>query len=160
MAFSPEGARLLTGSLDKTARLWDARTGQLLATLRGHQREVRSVAFSPEGTRLLTGSADETARLWDARTGKSLAILRGHRGWVSSVAFSPDGHLALVALGNGQVWFWDGHGHWAAPSLAYLYPVVFPIKAACWLGPRQVLLADNGGPEHRPFVYRLALEGY
>ena len=82
MAFSPDGARILTGSADNTARLWDAKTGVELAALKGHTDAVFSVAFSPDGARILTGSADSTARLWDHRQGQVLieqgsdAILR------------------------------------------------------------------------------------
>ena len=79
VAFSPDGERVLTGSADGTARLWDAATGKALATLVGHTHMVRGVAFSPDGTRVLTGSDDNTARLWDVATGKPLAILAGHR---------------------------------------------------------------------------------
>jgi WD40 repeat protein len=65
VAFSPDGARVLTGSLDNTARLWDAETGQELRAFEGHEERVKAVAFSPDGARVLTGSADKTARLWD-----------------------------------------------------------------------------------------------
>ncbi|WP_150526768.1 trypsin-like peptidase domain-containing protein [Roseibium sediminis] len=63
--YSPDGKRILTGSVDKTARLWDSRTGLELAVLRGHEDTVTHVAFSPDGTRALTTSADGTTRLWN-----------------------------------------------------------------------------------------------
>jgi len=52
------------------ARLWDAQTGQELATLKGHTHLLTSVAFSPDGKIILTGSRDGTARLWDAQPGR------------------------------------------------------------------------------------------
>jgi WD40 repeat protein len=64
VAFSPDGTRVLTGSEDKTARVWDPATGEVMATLVGHTASVRAVTFSPDGTRVLTGSWDNTARLW------------------------------------------------------------------------------------------------
>ena len=74
MAFSPDGKTVLTGSNDKTARLWDAATGQPLGLPMMHQDGVRAVAFSPDGKTVLTGSEDKTARLWDAATGRPLGL--------------------------------------------------------------------------------------
>src|SRR5262249_51786708 len=91
VAFSPDGTRIVTGSQDMTAKVWDARTGTPLLTLKGHTRTVTSVAFSPDGTRIVTGSQDMTAKVWDARTGTPLLELKGHTSTVRSGAFSPDG---------------------------------------------------------------------
>jgi WD40 repeat protein len=75
VAFSPDGARLLTGGSDRTVRLWDVRTGKELCRLRGHKAVVWSVAFAPDGRHALSGSADMTLRLWrlpkPAKTGGS-----------------------------------------------------------------------------------------
>ena len=70
MSFSPDGARLLSGSFDNTVRLWDVNSGECLRTFNGHSRVVRSVSFSPDGARLLSGSDDNTVRLWDVNSGK------------------------------------------------------------------------------------------
>jgi hypothetical protein len=55
---------VVTASVDKTARLWDAKTGASLAVLEGHTNAVISAGFSPDGTRVVTASYDKTARLW------------------------------------------------------------------------------------------------
>ena len=68
-AFSPDGARILTASADKTAKLWDAASGKLVASF-DHQDAVYDAAFSPDGARILTASADKTAKLWDAASSK------------------------------------------------------------------------------------------
>ncbi|EGB10944.1 hypothetical protein JL720_6192 [Aureococcus anophagefferens] len=65
--FSPDGARVVTASLDRTARVWDAATGATLMTLRGHACYVHCCAFSPDGSRVVTGGSDGTARVWDVR---------------------------------------------------------------------------------------------
>ena len=102
VAFSPDGSRLATGSVDGRAWIWDADTGHELTSLR-HGNWVWSVAFSPDGTRLATGGQDGRARIWDADTGHELTSLR-HSGWVS-VAFSPDG--SRLATGGMGARIWD-----------------------------------------------------
>ena len=64
MAFSPDGKRLATASVDKTARLWDTATGARTRILIGHTDPVIGVAFSPDGKLLATASANATALLW------------------------------------------------------------------------------------------------
>ncbi len=64
-SFSPDGKRVVTASADRTARLWDAETGNALAVLHGHTAGVWRTAFSPDGKWVVTASADRTARLWD-----------------------------------------------------------------------------------------------
>src|SRR5205807_1040287 len=80
VAFSPDGTRIATGSLDQTVRLTELRTGRLIAELKGHRGWVNSVDFSPDGRRLVSGSQDHTLRLWDGETGAPVAILNGHTG--------------------------------------------------------------------------------
>jgi len=67
VAISPDGRWLVTGSEDKTARVWDLRAKDPAASaivLRGHENRVTAVAISPDNRRLVTGSEDKTARLW------------------------------------------------------------------------------------------------
>ena len=79
-AYSPDGTRIVTASTDKTARIWDARTGEQLAVLSGHAGCRISAAYSPDGTRIVTASHDKTARIWDADSGAQLLVLSGHGG--------------------------------------------------------------------------------
>jgi len=107
VAFSPDGARIMTGSDDESARVWDAQTGELIRTLEGHAGGVTSVAFSPDGALLLTGSDDKSARLWDAETGELMRTIEGHTGLVTSVAFSPDGARILTGSTDQSARLWD-----------------------------------------------------
>src|SRR6185503_10705470 len=67
--FSVDGTRVVTGSSDHTAQIWDARTGQPVGGPLRHRDLVSSAAFSADGTRVVTASWDGTARLWDTVIG-------------------------------------------------------------------------------------------
>jgi WD40 repeat protein/transcriptional regulator with XRE-family HTH domain/energy-coupling factor transporter ATP-binding protein EcfA2 len=106
VTFSPDGARIATASQDKTAKIWGAKTGQLLLTLKGHTDSVNSVIYSPDGKLIATASDDHTAKIWDAVTGKELLTLTGHTAQVWRIAFSPDGtRLATTSIDHtAKVW--------------------------------------------------------
>jgi WD40 repeat protein/tRNA A-37 threonylcarbamoyl transferase component Bud32 len=109
--FSPDGGRVLTTSADKTARIWNAMTGALVATLQGHEQAVVSASFSPDGSRVATISRDETARTWDAASGQHLATMRLRERQISagyySVRFSPDGRRLVAAFGPYTAAIWE-----------------------------------------------------
>lgn len=70
MAFNnPYGDKIVTGSFDRTAKIWDANTGQRYHTLKGHKMEIVCLGFDPHGMLVATGSMDHTAKLWDVETG-------------------------------------------------------------------------------------------
>ncbi len=96
-SFSPDGSRVVTASWDRTAKVWDAKTGAVLLTLKGHTDVVESASFLPDGSRVVTGSLDRTARIWDAQSGAEVRTLKGHTEGVLSVAFSPDGSRVVTA---------------------------------------------------------------
>ncbi|KAF7364496.1 hypothetical protein MVEN_00318000 [Mycena venus] len=108
VAFSPDGARVVSGSNDKTVRIWDATTGAALGKIEGHDSYVTSVAFSPDGARVVSGSSDKTVRIWDATTGAVLGKIEGHDDeYVTSVAFSPDGARVVSGSSDKTVRIWD-----------------------------------------------------
>ena len=120
VAFSHDGTQVVSGSDDKTVRIWDVTTGKIKGAprfwksatgktnriLNGHSAEVYSVAFSRDGTRIVSGSADETVRLWNAVTGEIERVLKGDRAW-SAVALSPDGTHVVSGHLDTSVLIWD-----------------------------------------------------
>jgi WD40 repeat protein len=90
---------LASGGRDKTVKIWDAASGRLIRTLRGHQGTVLSVAFCPVGQLLVSGG-EESVKVWDTKAWREIRTLP--RGW--HVAFSPDGRrLATVAM-DLKIW--------------------------------------------------------
>jgi WD40 repeat protein/serine/threonine protein kinase len=99
VTFSPNGRYALSGSSDKTLRLWEVASGREVRCFEGHTDNVTSVAFSPDGCYALSGSKDKTLRLWDVMMEREVRRFNGYE--VNSVAFSPDGLYALS--GDGYV---------------------------------------------------------
>jgi WD40 repeat protein/energy-coupling factor transporter ATP-binding protein EcfA2 len=121
VAFHPKAPLLVTGSEDRTVKVWNAKTGQPAYTLLGHNAVVNSVAFSPDGTYLISGGGDGAVFRWDlpdnwndqdsrARIPRPVSILPNNpTGPITSVTFSPTGKfLAITAEDNiAQVWVMD-----------------------------------------------------
>ena len=95
VAFSLDGSRIVSGSDDRTIRLWDAKSGKEVFRLGGYNsHSVKSVAFSPDGSRIASSSNDGTIRLWDAKSGKKVLKLKGHSG--SHLRFEPSSDTRLL----------------------------------------------------------------
>lgn len=132
-AFSPDGTRIATAGADRLAKIWDATSGTIVATLRGHTGRIASVSFSADGARVVTASRDQTARLWDARTGEGLATL-DHPDDVWSAAFSPDGARVVTTGESNVVRLWDATTGAPIASLAghrdHVYGAAFRMDGA------------------------------
>ncbi len=112
--FSADGKTILTCSADSTAKLWDAGSGKVKASLTGHQGQINSAEFSPDGKIIVTASDDNTAIIWDANTGKELRPLSGHENKVISAEFSPacpddpnGGKRVVTASWDNTAIIWD-----------------------------------------------------
>jgi len=122
--FSPDGARLLTTSGDRSARVWDASTGQVQLILAGHTDGVRGGGFSRSGSRILTTSDDRTARVWDTSTGEQVEWQLQHLPDGEVSVWSIPDHRLLSATSGA--WRWLGY-------------------VACVDGVRVVLPAETAG---------------
>lgn len=109
---------LMTGSWDRTIRIWNVETGACVSVLRGHERGVRCIQF--DSAKLITGGMDCTLRIWSWRTGQCIRVLEGHRDSVISLAF--DKHILASGSADSTIKIWDfntaecftlrGHREW------------------------------------------------
>ena len=104
---SYDGSKVLSGSFDFTARLWNFADQNEIAVLDAHSGPVTSVAFIGDGSRALTASDDRTAILWDLQTFKPLKKLKGHSHKVMGLAVSANGALAVTGSWDHTVRLWD-----------------------------------------------------
>ncbi|KAF9471633.1 WD40 repeat-like protein [Pholiota conissans] len=88
VAFSSDNKRIVSGSEDRTVRVWDASMGKELKVLEGHSNYVRSVAFSSNNNQIVSGSDDGTVRVWDASTGEELNVLKDSDNYRKSLCYS------------------------------------------------------------------------
>jgi WD40 repeat protein/energy-coupling factor transporter ATP-binding protein EcfA2 len=116
-SFDSDGARILTASWDKTAKLWETRSGNLIMTF-AHNAAVNTAKFSPDGTRVVTASADKTAKLWDAGSGRLLSAFN-HQDSVTDATFSPDGVQIATASADKTVKLWDASSGKLIATLAH-----------------------------------------
>jgi WD40 repeat protein len=162
VAFSSDGLLIVSGSDDKTVRIWNVLSGAVVHTLRGHTNWVTSVAFSSDSLRIVSGSDDCTVRIWDVGSGVVLHALEGHMGYVLSVAFSPDGSRTVSGSGDCTVRIWDvgsgavlhtlkAHTNWVA-SVAFSSDGLRIVSGSHDRTVR-IWSADTGATEH-------FLEGY
>ncbi|CAE6431136.1 unnamed protein product [Rhizoctonia solani] len=109
--FSPDGTRIVSGSFDKTIRVWSAQTGKaVLGPLKGYTDWVYSVAFSPDGSRIVSGSSDQTICIWDAYSGQHLlGPLTGHNCQIENVKYSPDGRYIISSGWSSSIVVWDSN---------------------------------------------------
>lgn len=131
VAFMPDGKTLVSGSLDKTLRMWqlgDRSKNPCIQVFSGHKDFVLSVATTPDDRWIVSGSKDRSVQFWDPRTGQTQFMLQGHKNsgiliqlillyqhihifiTVISVATSP-GRRPLFATGSGdnraRIWSYE-----------------------------------------------------
>ncbi|MGA7934676.1 MAG: serine/threonine-protein kinase, partial [Kovacikia sp.] len=136
------GRTVVSGSRDKTLRVWNEETGKVRLTLEGHTDPINAIALSSDGKTLASCSDDTTIKLWDLETGNLRHTLREHQGAVNSVAISPDGKTLVSGSHDRTVKIWNletatlahtaNHASWVW-SVA-ISPDGQTIASGCWDG--------------------------
>ena len=154
IAISPDGTLVAAGTKDRSASVFLVESGELVATLDGHDGYVEGVQFAPDGLTLATASADATVRLWETAGWSGVRTLRGHLNTVRGLAFAGD-EIVTCSL-DGTLREWDGRA--GGRELVEIvsgaegcYSAAFnadgsTIALACYDGTLRVFNAADGSP--------------
>ncbi|KAH0624028.1 hypothetical protein JD844_007319, partial [Phrynosoma platyrhinos] len=108
VAFNKSGSCFITGSYDRTCKLWDTASGEELRSLEGHRNVVYAIAFNnPYGDKIATGSFDKTCKLWNVDTGKCYYTFRGHTAEIVCLSFNLQSTLVATGSMDTTAKLWD-----------------------------------------------------
>ena len=111
LSISADGRHVLSGSWDKTLRLWDAHTGESIREFSGHTEGIGGIALSPDGSRAASGAGhvyrDATLRIWDVDSAASLHQFKGHAHNIMAVAWAPNGEFLVTGSLDNTIRHWQ-----------------------------------------------------
>ncbi len=139
LSFTPDGAKLVSGSFDKTIKLWQLDTGAVIHTLVDHPKGVFALAVSPDGKLLASGSWDEMIKLWDLEAGTLLHNLTEHNASVRSLAISADSQTLVSGSFDQTIKMWHLPDGAVTKTIVDREPI-----AAIALSPNGSFLASTG----------------
>lgn len=155
--WSPDGRWIVThGRVDEVV-VWDASSGDRVATFEGHRGTTNLARFSDDGARVVTaGYADNTAQVWDPASGRAIAVLEGHRARVRVADFDPSGELVATAGDDSTVRLWDARTGAALATFGGLDGPVRHLRIAP-RGDRVLTVCDDGWLRVYPTDWRAML---
>ncbi len=138
LAFSPSGQRLASASYDRTARVWDVKTGESLQIFRGHNDIVTGVVFVGDDSQVATvsGTGDRRAVLWDVESGRPVRVFAGHTNAIFGIVYlgreAPPDAATVAGQEPGLSWSREvtigrsGSGTWTRASRSGFWKVIWP----------------------------------
>jgi RNA polymerase sigma factor (sigma-70 family) len=105
LVYSPRGGLLASGSNDRSVRLWDISSGEIITSLNSHKQLVSEIDISHDERFLASASHDGTVKIWGLESGETVS-LSGLSGSILSIDYSPDGGFLAVGASNAA-WVWD-----------------------------------------------------
>ena len=117
LVFSPNSRLLVSGSVDRTIKVWDCHSRTLIHNLRGHTDRILSISFSPDSQMLASVGREGAVRIWNLHPVQRHRLVAEHYSRATSVAFSPDGKWLAFSCLNGTIKIWktSSVGHEAEP---------------------------------------------
>jgi WD40 repeat protein len=136
---------LVTGGIDKTARLWDVGKDEPVQTFPANKSMISAVALRADGKRALIGSADGMLRVYDV-TGapKELAAITGHLAGIGAIAYGPDGTKIATCGGDGLVKHWNLPDSGAPTMLAEFKGHGKPVSSVAFSADGRFIVSGGG----------------
>jgi WD40 repeat protein len=157
LAFFPDGTSLVSGSIDKTVKLWDVQTGGVVKTFHGHPGLVSSVSISANCTTIASGGY-YVVHLWDIQTGECNCVIK-QQGEIVHIVFSPTNPQHLISASAGLIQKWDINGQQVGPAHEGTCPAFSPDGtyfiscqdvSTIWNSNSGVVVAKCQTPNYRP----------
>ncbi|MEO1233952.1 MAG: protein kinase, partial [Myxococcota bacterium] len=150
--FSPDGQYVLSGSLDRTTRLWSLSTGRNLSTPISHNSQIFNTAYGPRGRMYATAEQSGAIQLFDPQSERRLATLFGHTRGVLDLVFTADGQQLITSGQDGTLRRWSTETRTHLQTIDVGCSLYFAavddagrVAASCYSEPRTVLFDAAGG---------------
>ena len=122
IAFNPDGTKIVSGSSDRTVKIWNSQTGQCLKTLSGHNRPVLCVSFSPNGNTVASCGGHSIIKLWNVETGECFQTIQEKASYI--IKFNSNGLILASGHTSGIIKLWNTKNGECIQTLGNRKPII------------------------------------